>query len=123
MPNIKLTTDEALELLVELIRYLFKDNIVQLKQESIKRRFEKDLFDILGMLKERPYQKINQQPIWIQRLVYEMLGQYVMFYSLQPNQLLNVELIEGMTQNDKISALFAVEIIPNSWPYPESVPF
>lgn len=118
----KLTTDEALDLLVELIRHLFKDNIAQLKQESIKRRFEKDLFNVLRTLKKEPQQTINHQPIWVQRLVYEMLGQYVMFYSLQPNKLLNIELVENMTQNEKISALLAQEIVPNSWPYPESVP-
>ncbi|MCU7798657.1 MAG: hypothetical protein KZQ70_00590 [gamma proteobacterium symbiont of Lucinoma myriamae] len=122
MPITKLTTDEALELLVELIRHLFKDNIAQLKQESIKRRFEKDCFNVLDTLKQAPQQTISHQPIWVQRLVYEMLGQYVMFYSLQPNQLLNIELIENMTQNEKISALLAQEIVPNSWPYPESVP-
>ncbi len=60
----------------------------------------------------------NHQPVWVQRLVYKMLGQYVIFYSLQPN----IELVENMTQNEKISALLSQEIVPNSWPYPESVP-
>lgn len=122
MKNKKLTTDEALSLLVELIRHLFKDNIPQLKQETIKRRFEKELFSVLDSLQKAPQQTISHQPIWVQRLVYEMLGQYVMFYSLQPNQLLNIELIPDMSEDEKVSALLTKEIVPNSWPYPESVP-
>lgn len=118
----RLNTDEALNLLVNFIRHLFKDNIPQLKQESVKRRFEKDLFQVLETLQDTPQQSIGHQPIWVQRLVYEMLGQYVMFYSLQPNQLLNIELIQEMTEDEKISALLGHEIMPNSWPYPESVP-
>lgn len=122
MKNKKLTTDEALSLLVELIRHLFKDNIPQLKQETIKRRFEKELFSVLDSLQKAPQQTISHQPVWVQRLVYEMLGQYVMFYSLQPNQLLNIELIPDMSEDEKVSALLTKEILPNSWPYPESVP-
>lgn len=122
MNHKKLTTDDALELLVELIRHLFKDNIPQLKKEAIKRRFEKDLFTVLDSLIETPQQSVSNQPIWVQRLVYEMLGQYVMFYSLQPNQTLNVELIPDMTESEKIAALLSQEIVPNSWPYPDSVP-
>jgi len=39
-----------------------------------------------------------------------MLGQYVMFYGLRPNKFLNIELVENMTKNEKISALPAQEI-------------
>lgn len=122
MSNKKITTDEALELLVALIRRLFIDKIPQMKKEPVKRRFEKELFSVLKVLSDKPSNDINTLPIWVQRLVYEMLIQYVMFYSLQPGQNLCIDIIPGMSDNDKISAILCREIMPNSWPYPQSVP-
>ena len=122
MSNKKLTTDEALELLVILIKRLFSDKIPLMKKEPVKRRFEKELFSILEVLSDKPSNDIVLFPLWVQRLVYEMLTQYVMFYSLQPEQNLSIEIIPDMSDNDKISAIIRMEIMPNSWPYPQSVP-
>ncbi|MCW8932565.1 MAG: hypothetical protein OQL19_20320 [Gammaproteobacteria bacterium] len=118
----KMTSDEALELIVILIRRLFSDKIPLMKKYPIKRRFEKDLFIILKLLSDKPSYNIDLYPIWIQRLVYEMLTQYVMFYSLKAGQNLNIDVIKNMSDDDKISSILRHEIIPNSWPYPQSVP-
>jgi hypothetical protein len=123
MSNTKLTTDEALEHLVNLIRRLFDEKIAQMMETPIKRRFEKDLFVALQALAEEPSSDIEALPIWVQRLVYEALTQYVMFFSLQPGIELSIGVDSIMTDNDKISAILRQEIIPNSWPYPQSVPF
>lgn len=120
--NKKITTDEALELLVILIQRLFSDKIALMKKEPIKRRFEKKLIKILDTLSDKPSNDINLYPIWEQRLVYEMLTQYVMFYSLQPEINLAIDSLPEMSDDDKISAILRLEIIPKSWPYPQSVP-
>ncbi|MDX2505448.1 MAG: hypothetical protein QNL62_13365 [Gammaproteobacteria bacterium] len=122
MSNNKITTDEALELLVVLIRRLFIDKIPQMKKEPVKRRFEKELFCVLEVLSSDPSNDIEALPIWVQRLVYEMLTQYVMFYSLKPAQNLSIEMLPDMSDDDKIAAILYREIMPNSWPYPQSVP-
>lgn len=122
MSNKKVTTDEALELLVVLIRRLFINKIPLMKKEPVKRRFEKELFNVLKVLSDDPSNDIELFPIWIQRLVYEMLTQYVMFYSLQPEKNLRIESVLCMSDNEKISAILRLEVIPNSWPYPQSVP-
>ncbi len=122
MNNNKITTDEALELLVILIKRLFTDKISLMKKEPIKRRFEKDLFSLLVELSAEPSININLYPIWVQRLVYEILTQYVMFYSLQPGQNLDIDIHPGMSEDEKISALLCHEVMPKSWPYPQSVP-
>ncbi len=117
-----ITTDEALELLVVLIKRLFADKIPLMKKEPIKRRFEKDLFSLLKTLSEKPSTDINNYPLWIQRLVYEILTQYVMFYSLQPGQKLSIDMLPDMTEDEKITAILCHDVMPNSWPYPQSVP-
>jgi hypothetical protein len=94
-----------------------------MKQTQIRRRFEKELFVVLHTLAEKPTSNIDECPVWVQRLVYEILTQYVMFYGLQPGVALSMALQSGMTDDDMISALLYKEIIPNSWPYPQSVPF
>lgn len=119
----KLTTDEALEHLVSLIRRLFDDKIPEMKETEIKRRFEKELFAALRVLEEEPMSEIEELPIWVQRLIYEILTQYVMFYGLQPGIELTIEVDTEMTDNQKVSAILREEVIPNSWPYPQSVPF
>ncbi len=118
-----LTTDEALEHLVSLIRKLFNDKIVEMKETQIKRRFEKELFTVLRTLAEEPSSDIAESAVWVQRLVYEILTQYVMFYSLQPGAELPIVAGSNMTDDEKVSAILRQEIIPNSWPYPQSVPF
>jgi hypothetical protein len=123
MSGSPLTTDEALEHLVSLIRKLFNDKIVEMKETQIKRRFEKELFTVLRTLAEEPSSDIAESAIWVQRLVYEILTQYVMFYSLQPGIELPIEVGSNMTDDEKVSAILGQEIIPNSWPYPQSVPF
>lgn len=120
--NKKITTDESLELLAGLIRKLFFEKIPQIQAEPIKRRFEKEMIDVLEVLSDDPTYDIDPHPIWVQRLVYEMLTQYVMFYSLQPEQNLSIDIIPGMSDDDKISAILRQEILPDSWPYPQSVP-
>ena len=122
MNNNKITTDEALELLVVLIRRLFINKIPQMKKEPVKRRFEKELFSVLEILSAEPSNDIDDLPVWVQRLVYEMLTQYVMFYSLQPAQNLSIDILPGMSDDDKIAAILYREVMPNSWPYPQSVP-
>ena len=122
MSNKKLTTDDALVLLVNLIQKLFDDKIPEMKETEIKRRFEKELFAALHVLQENPSSDIEELPIWVQRLIYEILTQYVMFYSLQPGVELKIEIDSEMTENDKISAILRQEVIPNSLPYPQSVP-
>jgi len=119
----QLTTDEALEHLVSLIRKLFDDKIVEMKETQIKRRFEKELFTVLRTLAEEPSINVAESAIWVQRLVYEILTQYVMFYSLQPGTELPIKVASNMTDDEKVSAILRQEIIPNSWPYPQSVPF
>jgi hypothetical protein len=123
MSGSQLTTDEALEHLVSLIRKLFDDKIVEMKETQIKRRFEKELFTVLRTLAEEPSSDIAESAIWVQRLVYEILTQYVMFYGLQPGAELPIEAGSNMTDDEKVSAILRQEIIPNSWPYPQSVPF
>ncbi len=122
MSNKKITTDEALELLVVLIRRLFANKISLMKKEPVKRRFEKELFNTLKLLSDDPVNDIELFPTWIQRLVYEILTQYVMFYSLQPEKNLHINSVPGMSDDEKISAILSLEVIPNSWPYPQSVP-
>jgi len=123
MSGSPLTTDEALEHLVSLIRKLFNDKIVEMKETQIKRRFEKELFTVLRTLAEEPSSDIAESAIWVQRLVYEILTQYVMFYGLQPGVELPIEAGSNMTDDEKVSAILRQGIIPNSWPYPQSVPF
>jgi len=123
MSNKKLTTDEALEHLVSLIRRLFDDKIPAMKETEVKRRFEKELFATLRTLAEEPSSDIEELAIWVQRLVYEILTQYVMFYGLQPGAELPIEVDSEMTDDDIVSAIVDKEILPNSWPYPQSVPF
>lgn len=122
MINKKITTDEAMVLLVDLIRRLFINKIPQMKEEPVKRRFEKEMITMLEVLSNDPSNDINRLPVWVQRLVYEMLTQYVMFYSLQPGQNLSVNSFPAMNDNDKISAILRQEVLPKSWPYPQSVP-
>jgi hypothetical protein len=119
----KLTTDNALEHLVNLIRRLFDDKIPLMKETQVKRRFEKELFTALQELADNPSSNLDELPTWVERLVYEMLTQYVMFYGLQPDVLLSINVNPTMPENDIIKALLIEEIIPNSWPYPQSVPF
>lgn len=122
MQKKQLTTDEALVVLVALIRRLFIDKIPLMKKEPIKRRFEKELFSVLESLSKKPSINIDTCPIWIQRLVYEILTQYVMLYSLNPNQSLSIDIVPGMSDNEKLTAILRREVMPNSWPYPQSVP-
>ena len=99
------------------------DKIPAMKETGVKRRFEKELFATLRTLAQEPSSDIEELAIWVQRLVYEILTQYVMFYGLQPGAELPIEVDSEMTDEDKISAILDQEIIPNSWPYPQSVPF
>ena len=122
MKKVNLTTDEAMALLVELIRDLFSDKIARMKEEPIRRRFEKDLFRALNELAEQPSPSIDKLPVAVQRLVYEMITQYVMLYSLQPEIDLPIEFNASTTDQDKTAAIVREEIIPKSWPYPQSVP-
>lgn len=122
MKEKNLVTDDAMALLVDLIRHLFSDKIPRMKEEPIRRRFEKDLFRALNVLADEPSGNIDKLSVGVQRLVYEMITQYVMLYSLQPDKNLSIELEAGMTDNDKIAVIIRQEMIPKSWPYPQSVP-
>jgi hypothetical protein len=123
MNNMKLTTDNALKHLVNLIRRLFDDRIPLMKETQVKRRFEKELFTALQKLADDPSSNLEEYPTWVERLTYEMLTQYVMFYGLQPDVHLSINVKSAMTEDDILKALLTEEIIPNSWPYPQSVPF
>ena len=56
------------------------------------------------------------------RLVYEMLSQYIVMYAQPPGLPLAVSVWPSMDGVEKLSVLLQQEIIPRSWPYPQSVP-
>ena len=117
-----LTSDEALALLVDLLRHLFSDKIPVMKAEPIRRRFEKDMIRALNTLVDEPTSSVDPLAVGVQRLVYEMITQYIMLYSLQPGVDLPIVIHADMSDNDRIAAIVEQEIIRKSWPYPQSVP-
>jgi hypothetical protein len=56
------------------------------------------------------------------RLVYEMLSQYIVMYAQSSGLPLAVSVWPSMDNVEKLSAFLQQEIIPRSWPYPQSVP-
>lgn len=117
-----LTSDQAMLLLVDLLKRLFAHNIPSMKRAPVKRRFEKDLFEALHQLQREPGARIDGLSTGVQRLVYEMLTQYIMMYAQSPGLPLAVSVRPGMNDVEKLSALLREEVIPRSWPYPQSVP-
>lgn len=118
----KLTADQAMVMLVTLLRRLFAHIIPAMKATPIRRRFEKDLFDALHRLEREPESRIDDLPPAVQRLMYEMLSQYIMMYAQSPGLALTVSVRPGMSEGERLSALLRQEVIQRSWPYPQSVP-
>ncbi len=117
-----MTSDEAMEQLVRLLKRLFAGRIPQMKETPVRRRFEKDLFTALDQLQQEPNGTIDHLPIAVQRLVYEMITQYIMMYAQSPGLRLSFHIASDASDEIRLSALLRDELIPHSWPYPQSVP-
>ena len=109
-------------LLVDLVKRLFGRNIPAMKKTPVTRRFEKDLFTALEHLHRNPDSDVNGFPLGVQRLVYEMLTQYVTLYAQAPEALLPVAVAPQQRHAETLSLLLRQEITRHSWPYPQSVP-
>lgn len=117
-----LSTQHALELLVDLVKRLFGRNIPAMKETPVMRRFEKDMLAALKRLEMDPGSGVDHLPLGVQRLVYEMLTQYITLYAQSPDISLSVVASPRQSDEERLSALIRQEIMHHSWPYPQSVP-
>jgi len=117
-----LSSERALVLLVDLVKRLFGHKIPALKQTPVMRRFEKDLFAALERLEQNPGASLDDLPLGVQRLVYEMITQYITLYALAPDRMLSLTPTSRKIDDQELSALIRQEIMQHSWPYPQSVP-
>jgi hypothetical protein len=118
----RLTADQGMGLLVDLLKRLFVHKIPVMKETPVMRRFEKDMFEALNQLEREPGGSVERLPLGVQRFAYEMITQYAMMYAQSPGLSLAVPILPNMSGEERLSCLLRQEIIRRSWPYPQSVP-
>lgn len=109
------------ELIYNFTQAVFRKRVKVLKKEPLKRAHEEALFKRLSSGDSLTTNEVAGMPRRQQKLLYELLTQYIMFFQLNPELQFPNDFLDD-SYNDELGVQILAYIAQHTWPYPQTLP-